>query len=82
MNIFSFLLGNLKSIGLGIWGIFTLYILGKNSKLSKQNDSLKQENLAKEKELAIKKEVLKIEENYKSTSLSAAVNRVLSKRSK
>lgn len=78
----NFIISNLKSIGGVIAGFFAIYVLKQNKDLTIKNDCLKQENLAKEKELIIKKEILKIEENYKPTSLNVAVNRVLSKKSK
>ena len=78
----NFILGNIKNIGFAVAAFFTVYILKRNKDLSLENNNLTQENLAKEKELTIKKEILKIEENYKPTSLDDDIKRVLSKGSK
>jgi Trk-type K+ transport system membrane component len=80
--MFNFLLSNIKNVGYMVVAFFTVYILKRNKDLSLENNDLTQENLAKEKELTIKKEILKIEENYKPTSLDDDIKRVLSKGSK
>ena len=80
--MFNFLLSNIKNVGYIVVAFFTVYILKRNKDLSLENNDLTQENLAKEKELTIKKEILKIEENYKPTSLDDDIKRVLSNGSK
>ncbi len=76
MNIFSFLLSNLKSISLGIWGIFTLYILGKNSKLSKQNDALNLDVKEQARTIAIKDKVINVVQNTKPTGIDGNIKRM------
>jgi len=76
MNIFSFLLSNLKSINLGIWGIFTLYILGKNSKLSKQNDALNLDVKEQARTIAIKDKVINVVQNTKPTGIDGNIKRM------
>ena len=80
MNIFSFLLGNLKSIGLGIWGIFTLYILGKNSKLSKKNDELNLDVKEQTKTIEIKDKVINVVQNTKPTDIGSNIKRMRNKK--
>ena len=76
MNIFSFLLSNFKTIGLGIWGVFTLYILGKNSKLSKQNDELNLDVKEQAKTIEIKDKVINVVQNTKDTNLNGNIERM------
>ena len=80
MNIFSFLLGNLKSIGIGIWGIFTLYILGKNSKLSKKNDELNLDVKEQTKTIEIKDKVINVVQNTKPTDIGSNIKRMRNKK--
>ena len=72
----NFILSNLKSIGLGIWGVFTLYILGKNSKLSKQNDKLNLDVKEQAKTIEIKDKVINVVQNTKSTDIDGNIKRM------
>lgn len=74
--MFNFLLSNLRSIGLGIWGVFTLYILGKNSKLSKQNDELNLDVKEQAKTIEIKDKVINVVQNTKDTNLNGNIERM------
>jgi len=76
MNIFNFLLSNLKSISLGIWGVFTLYILGRNSKLSKQNDELNLDVKEQAKTIEIKDKVINVVQNTKPTDIDGNIKRM------
>lgn len=80
MNIVSILIGNFKSIGLGIWGIFTLYILGRNSKLSKQNDGLNSDIKEQAKTIEIKDKVINVVQNTKSTNIDGNIKRMCNKK--
>lgn len=80
MNIFSFLLSNFKTIGLGIWGVFTLYILGRNSKLSKQNDELNLDVKEQAKTIEIKDKVIHVVQNTKDTNLNGNIERMRNKK--
>jgi hypothetical protein len=72
----NFILSNLKSIGLGIWGIFTIYILGKNSKLSKENDSLNSSLKEQTKNIEIKDKVINVVQNTKATDINGNIERM------
>lgn len=72
----NFLVSNLKSIGLGIWGIFTLYILGKNSKLSKKNDKLNLDVKEQAKTIEIKDKVINVVQNTKPTDIDGNIKRM------
>ena len=72
----NFILSNLKTIGLGIWGVFTLYILGKNSKLSKENDSLNLDVKEQAKTIEIKDKVINVVQNTKSTDIDGNIKRM------
>lgn len=72
----NFVLSNLRSIGLGIWGVFTLYILGKNSKLSKQNDNLNLDIKEQSKNIEIKDRIINVVQNTKPTDLNGNLERM------
>lgn len=72
----NFVLSNLRSIGLGIWGVFTLYILGKNSKLSKQNDELNLDVKEQAKTIEIKDKVINVVQNTKPTNIDGNIERM------
>jgi len=72
----NFILSNLKSIGLGIWGIFTIYILGKNSKLSKENDNLNSSLKEQSKNIEIKDKVINVVQNIKATDINGNAERM------
>jgi len=76
MNIFNFLLSNLNSISLGIWGVFTLYIFGRNSKLSKENDNLNIDIKEQAKNIEIKDKVINVVQNTKSTDIDGNIKRM------
>lgn len=72
----NFILSNLRSIGFGIWGIFTFYILGKNSKLSKQNDNLNLDIIDQTKTIEIKDKVINVVQNSKYTDFNGNLERM------
>lgn len=72
----NFVLSNLRSIGFGIWGIFTLYILGRNSKLSKQNDELNLDVKEQAKTITIKDKVINVVQNTKPTDINGNIERM------
>jgi predicted RNase H-like nuclease (RuvC/YqgF family) len=74
--MFNFILSNLKSIGMTIWGLLTLYIVGKNSKLSKQNDSLNKDIIEQSKNIETKKEVINALREIKDLDISGNVERM------
>lgn len=71
-NLFS----NIKTIGIGILGIVTLWFWGRNSKLSKENKNLSDSNEHLHKKAEISKKVTHAIKNNKPTTLSANVERM------
>lgn len=63
----------------GVWGLFTLYLVGKNSKLSKQNDNLNKNVIEQSKNIEIKKEVINVIQKTKPTNISGNVERMRNK---
>jgi hypothetical protein len=78
--MFNFILSNLKSIGMTIWGLLTLYIVGKNSKLSKQNDDLNTTVLNQAKNIEVKKEIIDVIKKNKSVNVTGNVKRMRDKK--
>ena len=69
----------LKPLVMGVWGLFTLYLVGRNSKLSKQNDSLNKDVIEQSKNIEVKKEVINVIQNTKPTNISGNVERMRNK---
>ena len=78
--MFNFILSNLKSIGMTIWGLLTLYIVGKNSELSKQNDDLNTTVLNQAKNIEVKKEIIDVIKKNKSVNVTGNVKRMRDKK--
>jgi predicted RNase H-like nuclease (RuvC/YqgF family) len=74
--MFSFLFANIKSIGAGLLGLFMFYIMGKNSKLSKQNDSLNEDIMEQSKNIEVKKEVINALREIKDLDINGNVERM------
>jgi hypothetical protein len=74
--MFSFLFANIKSIGAGLLGLFMFYVMGKNSKLSKQNDSLNKTALEQSKNIEVKKEVINALREIKDLDINGNVERM------
>ena len=66
----------LKSLVVSVWGIFTLYLVGRNNKLSKQNDSLNENVLEQSKNIEIKKEVINALREIKDLDINGNVERM------
>lgn len=77
--MFSFLFANLKSVAIGVWGLFTLYLVGKNSKLLKQNDALNLTVQDQSKNIEIKKEIIDVIQKTKPTDVAGNVERMRNK---
>lgn len=77
--MFNFKFENLKSFIFGIWGIFTIYLLGKNSKLSKQNDNLNKNVIEQSKNIEIKKEIIDVIQKTKPSNISGNIKRMRNK---
>jgi len=78
--MFSFLLANLKSIGAGLLGLFMFYVLGKNSKLKKENDDLNTTVLNQAKNIEVKKEIIDVIKKNKSVDVTGNVKRMRDKK--
>jgi len=74
--MFSFLFANIKSIGTGLLGLFMFYVMGKNSKLSKQNDSLNKDIMEQSKNIEIKKEVINALRETKDLDINGNIERM------
>ena len=74
--MFSFLFANIKSIGAVLVGLFMFYVMGKNSKLSKQNDSLNEAIMEQSKNIEVKKEVINALREIKDLDINGNVERM------
>ena len=77
--IFSQLFKKIENIALAALGIFSLILLGRNSKLLQQNKRLNQENKNKDKKLELNKKVMHVIENNKRTNLAGTIKRMRQK---
>jgi hypothetical protein len=77
--MFSFLFANVKSIGAGLLGLFMFYVLGKNSKLKKENDDLNTTVLNQAKNIEVKKEIIDVIKKNKSVDVTGNVKRMRDK---
>ncbi len=78
--MFSFLLANVKSIGAGVLGLFMFYVLGKNSKLKKENDDLNTTVINQAKNIEVKKEIVDVIKKNKSVDVTGNVKRMRNKK--
>ena len=78
--MFSFLFANVKSIGAGLLGLFMFYVLGKNSKLKKENDDLNTTVLNQAKNIEVKKEIIDVIKKNKSVDVTGNVKRMRDKK--
>ena len=78
--MFSFIFANIKSIGAGLLGLFMLYIMGKNSKLKKENDDLNVTVLDQAKNIELKGEIIDVVKTVKSTDVTGNVKRMRDKK--
>ena len=72
----TFLLTNLKGIGTGIWGAFTLYLLGKNAKVVKENAALNSTVKDQAKTIKTKKEIIDVIQKTKPTDIAGNTKRM------
>jgi hypothetical protein len=75
----SFLLGNIKNIGIAIIAFIGVYILRKNRSLSIQNQELNLSSKEKDKVINIQAKVLDVSENIKPTDLDVNLERLSNK---
>jgi hypothetical protein len=75
----SFLLGNIKNIGIAIIAFIGVYILRKNRSLSIQNQELNLSSKEKDKVINIQAKVLDVSENIKPTDLDVNLDRLSDK---
>ena len=77
--MFSFLFANVKSIATGLLGLFMLYVMGKNSKLKKENDVLNLTVEDQAKNIETKKEIIDVIQKTKPTDVAGNVERMRNK---
>ena len=75
----SFLLGNIKNIGIAIIAFIGVYILRKNRSLSIENQELTLNSKEKDKVINIQQKVLDVSENVKPTDLDVNLERLSDK---
>lgn len=73
----SFLLSNIKNIGIAIIAFWGVYILRKNKSLTSENQALIETNTEKDKVINIQQKVLDASEDIKSTDLDGNLDRLL-----
>lgn len=78
-KMISFLLGNIKNIGLVIVAFFTIYILKRNKTLSTENIKLTEDNSQKDKVINIQNEVLDATEKIDPADLDTNLERLSDK---
>ena len=74
--MFNFILINIKSIFTTVMAVLTLYLVGRNSTLSKQNDSLNKTALEQSKNIEVKKEVINALREIKDLDINGNVERM------
>ena len=75
----SFLLGNIKNIGIAIIAFIGVYILRKNRSLSIENQELNLSSKEKDKVINIQAKVLDVTENIPPTDLDNSLDRLSDK---
>lgn len=75
----SFLLGNIKNIGIAIIAFIGVYILRKNRSLSIENQELNLSSKEKDKVINIQQKVLDVSESVKLTDLDTNLERLSDK---
>ena len=79
MNMFSFLLTNIKTIITSIGALVVLILLGKNKRLKVENEKLLETNIEKDKVINIQQKVLDVSESVKPTDLDVNLDRLSDK---
>lgn len=77
--IIQFFQTYLKPLMVGVWGLFTLYLVGRNSKLSKQNENLNKDVIQQSKNIEIKKEIIDVIQKTKPSNITGNVERMRNK---
>ena len=75
-KIFNYVFQKLGRVALAGLGVFSLFLLGRNSRLSKQNNALNQVNAASSKTIEIQKKVIDVTKNRKRVDLSGILERM------
>lgn len=74
--MFNFLFSKLQNIGIAILGIFSLFLLGRNSKLSKKNRELNSAISNQSNVIEIQKKVINVTKNSKPTDINGNIERM------
>lgn len=76
MKIFSFLLKKVETTGLAILAVVSLFLLGRNSRLSKKNTELNSANRFANKTIKTQKKVIDVRKNTKPTDIAGNIERM------
>lgn len=76
MILWTFLVGNLSKIGMGVFGAIGLFLYGKNSKLAQENARLQQGLNIGDKIIDIQKKVIDVTQNTHATDLDGNLQRM------
>ena len=76
MKIFSFFFNKAERIILAVLSVFSLFLLGRNSRLSKKNKELNKANIGQNKTIEIQKKVIDVAKNRKRTDLNGMLKRM------
>jgi hypothetical protein len=77
--IIQFFKTYLKSFVVSVWGLFTFYLINKNSTLLKQNKNLNKDVIQQSKNIQVKKEIINVIQKTKPTNISGNIERMRNK---
>ena len=77
--IIQFFQTYLKPLMLSVWGLVIFYLVVKNSKLLKQNESLNKDIIQQSKNIEVKKEIIDVIQKTKPSDISGNVERLRNK---
>lgn len=72
----SYLFQKIEKIALAALGIFSLILVSRNSKLSRQNKRLNRANELQNKTIEIQKKVINVAKNTSSTDIDGNIKRM------
>ncbi len=77
--IIQFFQTYLKPLMLSVWGLVIFYLVVKNSKLLKQNESLNKDIIQQSKNIEVKKKIIDVIQKTKPSDISGNVERLRNK---
>lgn len=72
----SFLFQKVEKLALFVLGLFSLFLLGRNSRLSRQNKRLNSNLQGQKQTIEIQKKVINVAKNTKSVDISGNIERM------